>query len=165
MLPRQHRGLGTEPPGVWALESYQDKHRGLGSEPPGMKIAAFSFWSWSMQLFQPIRSLWSWSMQLPNLSGLSIGFTRTVFSSFFWSRHNLRNGVFRESTILILNFWSQKYHSSSKNENFEKSQNLTKIWNFHFCLITLMVHNLFFWWQNIPGKRQKWSFQLEYLFL
>ena len=119
----------------------------------------------SMQLFQPIRSLWSWSMQLPNLSGLSIGFTRTVFSSFFWSRHNLRNGVFRESTILILNFWSQKYHSSSKNENFEKSQNLTKIWNFHFCLITLMVHNLFFWWQNIPGKRQKWSFQLEYLFL
>ena len=26
---------------------------------------------------------------------------------------------------------------------FEKSQNLTKIWNFHFCLITLMVHNFF----------------------
>ena len=29
-----------------------------------------------------------------------------------------------------------------------------------FCLTTLTAYSLF-WWKNMSGKRQKWSFQIE----
>ena len=126
---QQPRGLGSEPPGVWAFGSYQDKHRGLESELFGMKIAVFRFRRYPFNFPNPSarcgRDPCPGSRQVLPVQ----------YSPVFLSRHNLRNGVFRESTILIWNFWSQKYHSSSKNEKFEKNKNCQKKnWNFPiFC--------------------------------
>ena len=40
---------------------------------------------------------------------------------------------------------------------------LTQNWHFHFLLGHFDGPQLlFFWWQNISGKPQKWSFQREY---
>ena len=66
----------------------------------------------------------------------------------FWISGKPQKWSFQREYNINIQFLIAKISFQLKKWKFwkkylKKNQNLTKIWNFHFCLITLMVHNFF----------------------